>query len=136
MLMMLIPRRILSSLLVGLFAMLAVAGTARGQAHISRDSARFVQLQQEPREIVPLESLIQYPESARRRGIEGRVVVEALIDTEGTVTKVVVLKSDDPSLKQEAIRAMKSKKFSPAMQNGTPVKIWITRTIHFRLNGR
>ncbi len=94
----------------------------------------FIDVSEEPHEIQPLEKLIQYPEVARRSGLEGNVTVDALIGTDGRVEKVNVLKSDYDLFKDAAVQAMMKARFTPARQNGTPLKIWITRTIHFRLN--
>ncbi|SRR5579883_120770 len=96
----------------------------------------FIDVSEEPHEIQPLEKLVQYPEVARRSGLEGKVTVQALIGKDGHVEKVEVLKSDYDIFKDAAINAMKSAKFTPARQNGTPLRIWITRTINFRLNGK
>ncbi len=93
----------------------------------------FIDVSDEPHEIQPLEKLIQYPEIARRSGLEGKVTVQALINKDGSVEKVDVLKSDYDIFKDAAIQAMKSAKFTPARQNGTPLKVWITRTINFKL---
>lgn len=93
----------------------------------------FVDVDQPPHELVPLESLIHYPKEARKKGIEGQVTVDALIDTNGKVIKVNVLNPSNHVFNSEAIRVIKVSHFSPAKQNGTPLKIWITRTIHFRL---
>ncbi len=87
----------------------------------------------EPNELIPLEKLIHYPEVARKNGIEGKVTLQMLINKDGSVGKVELLKTTDSVFNEEAIRAMKSAHFTPAMQNGTPLKIWITRTINFRL---
>lgn len=94
----------------------------------------FVDVSEEPHEIEPLEKLIQYPEVARRSGLEGNVTLDALIGTDGHVEKVNVLKSDYDLFKDAAVQTMMKAKFTPARQNGTPLKIWITRTIHFRLH--
>ncbi len=93
----------------------------------------FIDVSEEPEPIQPIEKLIQYPEVARRSGLEGKVTVQALIGKDGTVEKVEVLKSDYDLFKDAAIDAMKRAKFTPARQNGTPLKIWITRTINFKL---
>jgi periplasmic protein TonB len=93
----------------------------------------FVDVSQEPQEIQPLEKLIVYPEVARRSGLEGKVTVQALIGKDGTVEKVDVLKADYDLFKDAAVDAMKKAKFTPARQNGTPLKVWITRTINFKL---
>ncbi len=93
----------------------------------------FVDVSEEPTPVEPLEKLIQYPEVARRSGLEGNVTVSALIGKDGRVDSVVVLKSDYDLFKEAAITAMKKAKFTPARQNGTPLKVWTTTTLHFKL---
>jgi periplasmic protein TonB len=97
------------------------------------DPGDFIDLSDEPHEIQPLEKLIVYPEVARRSGLEGKVTVQALINKDGSVDKVEVLKSEYDLFKDAAIEAMKKAKFTPARQNGTALKVWITRTINFKL---
>ncbi len=98
------------------------------------DTDAFIDVSDEPHEIQPLEKLINYPEVARRSGLEGKVVVSALIGKDGGVEKVVVEKSDYDLFKDAAVDAMKRAKFTPARQNGTALKVWITRTINFKLH--
>jgi TonB family protein len=88
---------------------------------------------QEPQEIIPLEKLIHYPEEAEKNRIEGKVTLQALINKDGSVDKVELLKTTDSLFNEEAIRIIKSARFTPAMQNGTPLRVWITRSINFRL---
>lgn len=95
---------------------------------------QFIDVQQEPTEKQPIERLIEYPEIARRNGLEGKVTLQALIDTDGFVNKVEVLHSDYDIFKDAAISAMKRAKFTPAMSDGTPLKVWITRNINFKLD--
>ena len=94
----------------------------------------FIDVQKEPIEDVPLEQLVVYPKIARDSGLEGTVTLEALIDTDGHVLKVSAIKSDYDIFKNAAIDAMKLETFSPAMQNGKSIKVWITRRINFRLS--
>lgn len=94
----------------------------------------FVDVSDPPTAVVPIEKLIQYPEVARRSGLEGSVTVDALIGKDGHVIKVNVLKSDYDIFKDAAIAAMMKATFTPARQNGTPLEVWTTETIHFRLN--
>ncbi len=101
------------------------------EAEPSKDE--FIDVSEEPNPIQPIEKLITYPEVAKRSGLEGKVVVQALIAKDGHVEKVEVLKSDYDVFKQAAIDAMLKAKFTPARQNGTPLRIWITRTISFKL---
>jgi periplasmic protein TonB len=96
----------------------------------------FVDVSQEPEPIQPIEKLIQYPEVAKRSGLEGSVTVEALIGKDGSVEKVNVIKSDYDLFKDAAIDAMKRAKFTPARQNGTPLKVWVTRKINFKLTNK
>jgi TonB family protein len=121
------------------FVLLAgVQCIASGQQRLSQDTSMthfvFKELTREPQALVPIERLIHYPELARRLGRQGKVTLQALINTNGTVSKVKILESADTIFDAEAIRAMKSETFSPAFYNGTPLKVWITRTINFRLN--
>jgi len=104
------------------------------EAEPSKDE--FIDVSEEPEPIQPIEKLIVYPEVAKRSGLEGKVVVQALIGKDGRVEKVEVIKSDYDMFKQAAIDAMKNAKFTPARQNGTPLRIWITRTISFKLTGK
>ncbi|HWF44546.1 MAG TPA: energy transducer TonB, partial [Candidatus Kapabacteria bacterium] len=101
------------------------------EAEPSKDE--FFDVSDEPEPVTPIEKLIQYPEVARRSGLEGKVIVQALIAKDGHVEKVDILKSDYDVFKQAAQDAMMKAKFTPARQNGTPLRIWITRTITFKL---
>ncbi|MFI5201759.1 MAG: energy transducer TonB, partial [Candidatus Kapaibacterium sp.] len=114
---------------------LAIGSLARAQTTPDPSPNQFIDVSEEPHETIPLEKLIVYPESARRSGLEGAVTLDALIGKDGSFEKVTVLKSDYDVFKDAAIDAMMREKFTPARQNGIPLKIWITRTIHFRLNG-
>lgn len=74
-----------------------------------------------------------YPEDARRANIEGVVIVDAIINIDGTVDKVTILKSMNPSMDHAAIVAVKKWRFSPALMNGKPVRAYFTLTVVFRL---
>ncbi len=80
-----------------------------------------------------------YPYEAKKRGIEGMTVVKMLIDTDGSVMDVKVLKSSGNQLLDEAAldAALKSK-FKPAEHyfNGKSykVRVWVSRPFKFRLN--
>jgi periplasmic protein TonB len=74
-----------------------------------------------------------YPEAARRARIQGVVIVEAVIDTNGNVNNVKVLKGLPLGLDNAAAEAVKKWKFKPAMLNGRPVKVYFTLTVNFTL---
>jgi TonB family protein len=114
--------------------LLSVSTRAFAQSIPNPSQDVFVDVSEEPHETVPIEMLIVYPDSARRIGLEGTVKLQALIGKDGRVEKVEVLKSDNDIFKNAAIDAMKRETFTPAKQNGTPLKLWIVRQISFKLN--
>jgi protein TonB len=74
-----------------------------------------------------------YPEVARKAGIEGQVFVKALVDTNGHVIRVEVLKSTNPVFEQAAVEAAKQFLFKPGYQRDRPVKVWVAIPFKFRL---
>jgi TonB family protein len=113
---------------------LSFSGHAFAQSTPDPSQDQFIDVSEEPHETVPLEKLIVYPDSALRNGIEGKVTLQALIGKDGSVEKVEVVKSDNAIFNDAAIDAMRREKFTPGNLNGTPLKLWITQTINFRLN--
>lgn len=95
----------------------------------------FVSVEVEPAPIVNIQTLVEYPEVAKRAGLEGKVIVSALIDKDGKVIKVEIDKSDYPVFEEAARKAMMKARFTPARQNGEPVKLWYTLPIVFKLSG-
>jgi protein TonB len=77
--------------------------------------------------------VIVYPSLAKKAGLEGKVILKALIDESGNVTKVVVL-SGDHIFHDAAVSALQQAKFKPAINGNRAVKVWITYPIIFRLN--
>jgi TonB family protein len=77
---------------------------------------------------------VTYPKSARRRGIEGKVYVEFVVDKGGEVTNITVIKGIGYECDQEAVNAMKTcPRWSPARQRGQPVKVKMVLPISFNL---
>lgn len=77
---------------------------------------------------------IRYPAIARNMEVQGRVVVDFVIDSLGNVTQPKILRSVSPELNTEAMRVVKHlKKFSPGIKNGVPVSVHYTLPINFRL---
>jgi TonB family protein len=75
----------------------------------------------------------QYTEIARKARIQGVVIVQAIIDKEGNVTNVKVLKGLPMGLEEAAVEAIKSWKFKPATLNGKPVTVYYNLTVNFKL---
>ena len=81
-----------------------------------------------------LEAHINYPPMAAENNVQGRVVVQFVVDKTGKVGKVKVVRSVDKELDKEAIRVVKSiPKFVPGRQNGEAVAVWYTLPVTFKL---
>jgi len=77
----------------------------------------------------------KYPESARRDGKEGRVLLRVLVNEEGQTASVEVNRSSGAeALDQAAVAAIKRWRFSPARHGEKPVESWVRIPIDFRLN--
>ena len=83
-----------------------------------------------------LSSHINYPPMAAENNVQGRVVVQFVVDKTGKVGEVTVIRSVDKELDREAVRVCKSlPKFVPGRQNGQPVSVWYTLPVTFKLQG-
>ena len=74
-----------------------------------------------------------YPEIARRARIEGFVILEVVIGTDGRIERIQTLKSE-PLLEEAARKAVSRWVYRPALQHGRPVKVFATIRVEFRLN--
>ena len=75
----------------------------------------------------------EYPELAKRAGVEGKVFVKALVDKDGRVKKALILKSDAEIFNDAAIAAVMQWVFTPAQMNNGPVKVWAAVPLTFSL---
>ncbi len=79
-------------------------------------------------------SNIKYPVIAAENGIQGRVFVQFVVNTDGSITDVRVARGVDPSLDQEAIRVVRTlPEWKPGKQRGKPVRVSYTVPINFQL---
>ncbi|HYE95389.1 MAG TPA: energy transducer TonB, partial [Rubricoccaceae bacterium] len=76
----------------------------------------------------------EYPDFARRAGVEGQVIVRAWVTAEGAVREVQLLRGVHGLLDQAALDAVRRWTFSPARQNNRAVAVWVAVPITFRLN--
>lgn len=99
------------------------------------DPDDFIAVEKEPAlDIAQLQKLVEYPEIARRAGIEGRVIIRVLVRKDGTIMKPFVEYSDNSMLDKAAMSAIKGYgKLSPAIQNGQPIDCWLSVPITFKL---
>ena len=79
----------------------------------------------------------RYPEIARQAGIEGKVFVSVLIGENGKALRAKIMKrvpSDQTVFDDVAIESVMASTYSPGIQNGAPIKVWLTVPIRFELN--
>ncbi len=98
----------------------------------SGEPESFIVVEQEP-QLVWMQAP-EYPEIARDAGIEGRVLVRALVGEDGTVEKVLLIQGV-LGLDEAALEAAMTAVFRPALQQGRPVAVWVVIPIDFSLRG-
>jgi protein TonB len=74
-----------------------------------------------------------YPEMAKTAGVKGKVVVKVFVDKKGEVRKCEIMKATPPGLgfEEEACKAIQKWKFTPAIQQNSPVGVWVAIPINF-----
>ena len=81
-----------------------------------------------------LSQTVKYPVAAEAAGIQGRVIVSFIVEKDGTLSNISVIKSVDIFLDNEALRVVNSMpKWEPGRQNGQIVRVKITMPIKFKL---
>ncbi len=102
------------------------------------EKAKFIPYDTPPEPIggfAAIQKNVIYPEADKEAGNEGTVVVQAFLDENGDVTEAVILKSPGlEGLDNAAINAIKQTKFKPAMQEETPVGVYISIPVVFKLD--
>ena len=77
----------------------------------------------------------RYPAVAQENCVQGRVVVSFVVEKDGHISDVTVLRSVDPSLDKEAIRVVRNMpRWTPGKQEGEPVRVRYNVPVSFRLN--
>jgi protein TonB len=102
---------------------------------VEEEPAFFVAVEEMPELIGGLKTLqskIKYPEIARRVGVEGKVIVQALVDESGNVISVSTLKGIGSGCDEVAMEAVKNSKFVPGKQRGKNVKVQVNIPIVFK----
>ena len=79
-----------------------------------------------------LNKCIQYPDRARRAGIEGRVTVQFIVNVNGEVENPRILRGVQ-GLNEEALRCVKEMSFTPGRQRGKPVRVQYALPVNFQL---
>lgn len=80
-------------------------------------------------------SAIKYPTVAQENGIQGTVFISFVVDRDGGVSNVKIVRGVDPSVDKEAMRVVSTlPKWKPGKQRGKPVRVSYSVPIHFRLD--
>jgi len=82
-----------------------------------------------------LSSHMKYPAMAAENNVQGKVIMQFVVDKTGKVTRAKVARSSgDESLDNEALRLCTAlPDFTPGSQNGQPVSVWYTMPVTFKL---
>ena len=83
-----------------------------------------------------LQENIKYPEQAKNNGVQGRVIVQFVVNKDGSISNDTVVRSVDPMLDAEAIRVVRNMpNWTPGKQKGEAVRVRFTLPVTFRLDG-
>ncbi|MGK7369735.1 MAG: energy transducer TonB [Candidatus Halalkalibacterium sp. M3_1C_030] len=83
--------------------------------------------------LAALQKDIRYPEMARKAGIEGRVIVQFIVNEEGKVEDPRVIRGIGGGCDEEALRAVSNALFKPGRQRGKPVRVQYSLPVIFKL---
>jgi len=78
---------------------------------------------------------IRYPVNAQKNGTQGRVTVHFVVNADGSLSNIGIIRGVDPELDGEAVRVISAMpKWKPGTQGGKPVRVKYTVPVMFRLN--
>lgn len=96
----------------------------------------FVAVEEMPEPVGGIDAIrrnVRYPDMARKAGVEGMVVVQFVVDDDGTVRDATVLKGIGAGCDEEALRVIRQTQFIPGRQRGKAVNVKMSIPIRFRL---
>ncbi len=102
----------------------------------SGDAETFVVVEDMPELVGGLASIqeqLTYPQLAKDAGVEGRVIVQFVVDEEGSVVDPEVVRGVGSGLDHAALEAVRTAQFKPGKQRGEPVKVKMSLPVTFRL---
>ena len=107
-----------------------------GPLSSSSDEDYFVVVEEMPKlkgGMAGLQAKVEYPQMARRAGIEGRVTVQFIVNEQGNVENAKVVRGIGGGADEEALRVVRQAQFTPGMQRGRTVRVQYALSINFRL---
>ena len=106
-----------------------------------KDTTYYIFVEQKPEPISGFDNFykhistyLKYPAPARRMGTEGRVFVEFIINRNGDLSDLKVIRGIGAGCDEEAVRVLALTKWEPGKQRGKPVRVKMILPIHFRLS--
>jgi protein TonB len=111
-------------------------GPPKDEEEEEEEQEIFMVVENQPELIGGMRSLqeaVDYPDFAKKAGIEGRVIVQFVVDEQGNVKNPKVTRGVHKLLNEEAIKAVKEQKFKPGKQRGKAVKVQMSLPVTFRL---
>lgn len=96
----------------------------------------FVVVEQMPKlkgGLASLQQCVNYPEEARKAGIQGRVIVQFIVNKQGNVENPQIIRGIGGGADEEAIRCVKTAQFEPGKQRGKPVRVQYSLPIIYKL---
>lgn len=111
-------------------------------AEVVEDNAPFLNVEINPSFVGGLSEMykflsktLKYPSAAQRNNVEGRVYLNFIVERDGSITDINVLKSVGFGCDEEAVRAVKlMPKWTPGKQNGRNVRVKYTIPVTFKLD--
>ena len=110
-----------------------ILGSGAGQAARAQDQEVYKAGKDVKAPVVLREVKPTYTEDAMRRRVQGSVEVSAVVKSDGTVGEVVVTKSLDPDLDEQAVKATRQWEFRPGTKDGKAVNVKVTIELTFTL---
>lgn len=109
-----------------------------GPAEVEEDENEIFTVVEQAPEIIgglqKLYELVEYPALARKSGLEGTVVVQIVVNADGTPSDPTIARGVHKVLDDAAIEGVMQLRFEPAMQRSRPVRVYMTLPVRFRLN--
>lgn len=116
------------------YLFLVVAPAGQGETH-ARSTPGPIRVQGDVQPPIAIQKPgPSYTAQAKEAGVEGVVIVQAVVETDGTVSAVKVLKELSDGLTESAVETILQWVFEPALLNGRPVAVYHVLTVNFRLD--
>ena len=110
------------------------ASAADGTTHASKDDSKQVRIDGNTQQTKRIKQVPPvYPTEAKKAGVQGPVVLEMAVSTDGVPQNLKVLSSPSDDLSQSAIEAVSQWRYAPTLLNGNPVEVLTEVTVTYSL---